>query len=67
MCSGSEVGSYSRLIVFVYHSTLVVRAIKQKQKRSSVVDTLSVSLRITYRFSSGRAGLLEGVSKCFDS
>ena len=32
MCSGSEAGSYLRLIDFVYHSTLGVRVIKKKKK-----------------------------------
>jgi len=32
MCSGSEAGSYSRLIDFVYHSTLGLRVIKKKKK-----------------------------------
>jgi len=31
MCSGSEAGSYSRLIDFVYHSTLGLRAMKKKK------------------------------------
>ena len=31
MCSGSEAGSYLRLIDFVYHSTLGLRAIKEKK------------------------------------
>ena len=30
MCSGSEAGSYFRLIDFVYHSTLSLREIKKK-------------------------------------
>ena len=30
MCSGSEAGSYLRLIDFVYHSTLDLRVIKKK-------------------------------------
>jgi len=30
MCSGSEAGSYVRLIEFVYHSTLGLRVIKKK-------------------------------------
>jgi len=30
MCSGSEAGSYSRLIDFVYHSMLGLRVIKKK-------------------------------------
>jgi len=33
MCSGSEAGSYLRLIDFVYHSTLGSRAIKKKKRR----------------------------------
>jgi len=32
MCSGSEAGSYLRLIGFVYHSTLGLRVIKKKKK-----------------------------------
>ena len=32
MFSGSEAGSYLRLIDFVYHSTLGLRVIKQKKK-----------------------------------
>jgi len=35
MCSGSEAGSYLRLIDFVYHSTLGLRVIK-KNRRSEV-------------------------------
>ena len=31
MCSGSEAGSYLRLIDFVYHSTLGWRVIKKKE------------------------------------
>jgi len=31
MCSGSEEGSYLRLIDFVYHSTLGWREIKKKK------------------------------------
>jgi len=36
MCSGSEEGSYLRLIDFVYHSTLGVRIIKKKKKHRSL-------------------------------
>ena len=36
MCSGSEAGSYSRLIDFVYHSTLGLRVIKKKDPDSRV-------------------------------
>ena len=32
MCSGSEAGSYLRLIDFVYHSTLSLRVIEKKKK-----------------------------------
>ena len=32
ICSGSEAGSYLRLIDFVYHSTLGLRVIKKKKK-----------------------------------
>jgi len=33
MCSGSEPGSYLRLIDFVCHSTLGLRVIKKKKKK----------------------------------
>jgi len=33
ICSGSEAGSYLRLIDFVYHSTLGLRVVKKKKKR----------------------------------
>ena len=33
MCSGSEEGSYLRLIDFVHHSTLGLRVIKKKKKK----------------------------------
>ena len=32
MCSGSEAGSYLRLIYFVYHSTLGLKVIKKKRR-----------------------------------
>ena len=31
MCSGSEAGSYLKLIDFMYHSTLGLRVIKKKR------------------------------------
>ena len=34
MCSGSEAGSYSRLIDVVYHSNLGLRVMKKKKKLS---------------------------------
>jgi len=33
MCSGSEAGSYLRLIDFVYHPTLGLRVIKKRRER----------------------------------
>jgi len=39
MCSGSEEGSYLRLIDFVYHSTLGWRVIKKKKKKTAVHGT----------------------------
>ena len=33
MCSGSEVGSYLRLIDFMYHSTLGLRVMMKKKKK----------------------------------
>ena len=38
MCSGSEAGSYLRLIDFVYHSTLGLRVIKKKKKKETFVN-----------------------------
>ena len=35
MCSGSEAGSYLRLIDFVYHSTLGLRIIKKKKSHGA--------------------------------
>ena len=37
MCSGSEEGSYSRLIDFVYHLTLSLRVVKKKRNGRGVV------------------------------
>jgi len=34
MCSGSEAGSYLRLIDFAYHSTLGLRVIKREERTS---------------------------------
>ena len=35
MCSGSEAGSYLRLVDFVYHSTLGLRVIKKKRTNAT--------------------------------
>ena len=39
ICSGSEAGSYLRLIDFVYHSTLGLRVKKKQQKRLFIMCT----------------------------
>jgi len=36
MCSGSEAGSYLRLIDFVYHSTLGLRVMKKPKKNAAL-------------------------------
>ena len=41
LCSGSEEGSYLRLIDFVYHSTLGLRVIKKK-KNSALVPCMQM-------------------------
>jgi len=51
-CSGSEAGSYVRLIVFVYHSTLGLRVTKKKrrtgqQQRRGVFEPLPIRYRGT--------------------
>ena len=43
MCSGSEAGSYLRLIDFVYHSTLGLRVIKMIKKGPSSIQTDNMS------------------------
>jgi len=42
MCSGSEVGSYLRLIDLVYHSTLGVRVIKKKKISKGGLEACAV-------------------------
>ena len=46
MCSGSEAGSYLRLIDFVYHSTLGLRVTKKRRRASCVHDTGKVDVRL---------------------
>jgi len=43
MCSGSEAGSYLRLIDFVYHSTLGLRVIKKKKSGRSSAGRVVLS------------------------
>ena len=45
MCSGSDAGSYLRLIDCVYHSTLGVRVIKKKKRRLNLPGA-GFSLRV---------------------
>jgi len=42
MCSDSEAGSYSRLIDFLYHSTLGLRVIKRKKRAARAVRVRQV-------------------------
>jgi len=43
MCSGSEAGSYLRLIDCVYHSTLGLRVIKKKKNDPSKASLEKIS------------------------
>ena len=48
-CSGSEAGSYLRLIDFVYHSTLGLRVIKKKKMlRTASVHQLFPDLSVRF-------------------
>jgi len=49
MCSGSEVGSYVRLIDFVYHSTLGLRVIQKKKKGQELATSTTVFGVSVYR------------------
>ena len=44
MCSGSEAGSYFRLIDFVYHSTLGLRVITKEKKKIAQHEGAAVIL-----------------------
>jgi len=46
MCSGSEAGSYSRLVDFVYHSTLGLSVITKKKKTSPASWCKKLSARL---------------------
>ena len=46
MCSGSEAGSYLRLVDFVYHSTLGSRVINKKKKKKDRVVQPARLLRL---------------------
>ena len=49
VCSGSEAGSYLRLIDFVYHSTLGLRVIKKKEKAMSCLSKVEVAEQVPRR------------------
>ena len=46
MCSGSEAGSYLRLIEFVYHSTLGLRVINKRRTLGTCLDDPDLNTRI---------------------
>ena len=48
MCSGFEVGSYSRLIGFVYHPTLGLRVIKKRKKAGGARDWVPRDMDMDY-------------------
>jgi len=60
MCSGSEAGSYLRLIDFVYHTTLGLRVIKKKRRYPGA----RAAMRLQARKKSGEylMGLYRGTS-----
>ena len=50
MCSGSEAGSYLRLIDFVYHSTLGLRVINKKKRETGSIHQTALKIgRMIYR------------------
>jgi len=55
MCSGSEAGSYFRLIDFVYPSTLGLRVIKKK-KNLGTLEERGGSLQASYAGIFGESG-----------
>ena len=57
MCSGSEAGSYLKLVDFVHHSTLGLRVIKKK-KRSCIGGVSGCEIQVS---SSGIMHLIFGV------
>ena len=49
MCSGSEAGSYLRLMDFVYHSTLGLRVIRKKRRNGNELPRVTYELpRVVY-------------------
>jgi len=53
MCSGSEAGSYLRLIDFVYHSTLGLRVIKRNREGGHLDNNAVVVLRVHHHLVKG--------------
>ena len=56
MCSGSEAGSYLRLIDFVYHSTLGSRVIKKKRREDTSLANSSLARFMWWSFSPASRG-----------
>ena len=54
-CSGSEAGSHSRLIDFVYHSTLGLRVIHKKKKKVPDVVFMRTQSQSSHMSSRARA------------
>ena len=50
MCSGSEAGSYLRLVDFVYHSTLGLRVIKKKKEEAQEDASMALALKLSRRY-----------------
>ena len=59
MCSGSEAGSYSRLIVSVYHSTLGLRVI-EKTKKAEHVGGVTPTFDLCFKLGTHKAGAGRG-------
>ena len=60
MCSGSEAGSYLRLIDCVSHSTLGVRVIEKKKKVANLQPLRPSSLRGLRRRAEASKSAVEG-------
>ena len=68
LCSGSEAGSYLRLIDFVYHSTLGLRVIKKKRTGStSAREHLGASSLVCGQGIQYRLNVHLGIHVCYDA
>jgi len=61
MCSGSEAGSYLRLIDFVYHSTLGLIVIKKKRRIVNELASGSTKERLRWTAVEQGGNNLDGV------